>query len=188
MSILACVLAAVAAICIYACVAHVFAARHPWFRGVHLTFAALAVMAAVHAASHIAVYSATDVAAYVAAERYSNLAGALAMALIPWLVHGYFAAGRRWVAAVMSAFYALSGVLYELAAIGTSSRPMPLLERIELPWGETATIHRLRQRESWRSGTKGVRRRPGSQQIMETFAHRIGAELEGPQRIESCAS
>src|SRR5688572_4554382 len=68
MSILACVLAAVAAICVYACVAHVFAARHPWFRGVHLTFAALALMAAVHATSHIAVYYAKDVAAYVVAE------------------------------------------------------------------------------------------------------------------------
>jgi PAS domain S-box-containing protein len=143
MSILACVLAAVAAICVYACVAHVFAARHPWFRGVHLTFAALALMAAVHATSHIAVYYARDVAAYVVAERYSNLSGALAMALVPWLVQGYFAAGSRWVAIVMSAFYTLSGVIYEVAAIGSRSRPAPLLERIELPWGELATIHRL---------------------------------------------
>lgn len=143
MSILACVLAAVAAICVYACIAHVFAARHPWFRSVHLTFAALALMAAVHATAHIAVYSAPDVAAYVAAERYSNLAGAFAMALVPWLVQGYFAAGSRWVAVVMSAFYALSGVIYEVAAVGSSSRPAPLLERIALPWGEMATIHRL---------------------------------------------
>ena len=143
MSILACVLAAVAAICVNACVAHVFAARHPWFRAVHLTFAALALMAAVHATSHIAVYSADSVARYVAAERYANLSGAFAMALVPWLVQGYFAAGSRWVAIVMSAFYALSGILYELAAIGSSSRPAPLLEKIVLPWGETATIHRL---------------------------------------------
>ena len=143
MSILACVLAAVAAICVYACVAHLFAARHPWFRGVHLTFAALALMAAVHATAHIAVYDADDVAEYVAAERYANLAGALAMALIPWLVQGYFAAGSRWVAIVMSAFYALSGVIYEVAAISSPTRPAPLLERIELPWGEMATIHRL---------------------------------------------
>jgi PAS domain S-box-containing protein len=143
MSILACVLAAVAAICVYACIAHVFAARHPWFRGVHLTFAALALMAAVHATAHIAVYNAADVAEYVAAERVANLSGALAMALIPWLVQGYFAAGSRWVAVVMSAFYALSGVIYEVAAIGSTSRPAPLLERIALPWGELATIHRL---------------------------------------------
>jgi signal transduction histidine kinase len=143
MSILACVLAAVAAICVYACVAHVFAARHPWFRGVHLIFAALALMAAVHATAHIAVYFAGDVADYVLAERYANLSGAFAMALVPWLVQGYFAAGNRWVAIVMSAFYALSGVIYELAAIGSASRPEPLLERITLPWGEVATIHRL---------------------------------------------
>src|SRR6187401_2254606 len=113
MSILACVLAAYASICVNACVAHVFAARHPWFRAVHLTFAALALMAAVHARSHIAVYSADSVARYVAAERYANLSGAFAMALVPWLVQGYFAAGSRWVAIVMSAFYALSGILYE---------------------------------------------------------------------------
>lgn len=143
MSILACVLAAVAAICVYACIAHVFAARHPWFRAVHLIFAALALMAAVHATAHIAVYNAADVAEYVKAERYSNLAGALAMALVPWLVQGYFAAGSRWVAIVMSAFYALSGVLYEVAAIGSRSRPAPVLHSIELPWGEAATIHRL---------------------------------------------
>jgi signal transduction histidine kinase/PAS domain-containing protein len=143
MSILACVLAAVAAICVYACIAHVFAARHPWFRAVHLTFAALALMAAVHATSHIAVYTADGVAQYVAAERYANLSGALAMALVPWLVRGYFAAGSRWIAILMSAFYALSGILYELTAIGSRSRPAPLLEKIVLPWGETATIHRL---------------------------------------------
>ncbi|HEY7642632.1 MAG TPA: ATP-binding protein [Steroidobacteraceae bacterium] len=143
MSILACVLAAVAAICVYACIAHVFAARHPWFRSVHLIFAALALMAAVHAAAHIGVYSAKDVGAYVAAERYSNLAGAFAMALVPWLVQGYFAAGSRWIAIVMSAFYALSGVIYEVAAVGSPSRPTPVLERIALPWGEMATIHRL---------------------------------------------
>ena len=143
MSILACVLAAVAAICVYACIAHAFAARHPWFRAVHLTFAALALLAAVHATAHIAVYNAHDVAAYVVAERYANLSGALAMALVPWLVQGYFAAGSRWVAIVMSAFYALSGVIYEVAAIGSPSRPAPLLETIALPWGETATIHRL---------------------------------------------
>jgi PAS domain S-box-containing protein len=143
MSILACVLAAVAAICVYACIAHVFAARHPWFRAVHLTFAALALMAAVHATAHIAVYNAHDVAAYVVAERYANLSGALAMALVPWLVQGYFAAGSRWVAIIMSAFYALSGVIYEVAAIGSPSRPAPLLESIALPWGEMATIHRL---------------------------------------------
>jgi PAS domain S-box-containing protein len=65
------------------------------------------------------------------------------MALVPWLVQGYFAAGSRWVAVVMSAFYALSGVIYEVAAVGSSSRPAPLLERIALPWGEMATIHRL---------------------------------------------
>jgi signal transduction histidine kinase/PAS domain-containing protein len=143
MSVLACVLAAVAAICVYACVAHVFAARHPWFRAVHLTFAALALMAAVHATAHIAVYGASNAAEYVAAERYANISGALAMALIPWLVQGYFAAGSRWVAIAMSAFYTLSGVIYEVAAIGSRSRPAPLLERITLPWGETATIHRL---------------------------------------------
>jgi PAS domain S-box-containing protein len=143
MSILACVLAAVAAICVYACIAHLFAARHPWFRAVHLTFAALASMAAVHATAHIAVYSAAGIAQYVAAERVANLSGALAMALVPWLVQGYFAAGSRWVAIVMSAFYALSGVLYEIAAIGSASRPAPLLDRIALPWGELATIHRL---------------------------------------------
>jgi signal transduction histidine kinase/PAS domain-containing protein len=143
MSILACVLAAVAAICVYACVAHLFAARHPWFRAVHLTFAALALMAAAHATAHIAVYNAGAAAEYVAAERYANISGALAMALIPWLVQGYFAAGSRWVAIVMSAFYTLSGVIYEVAAIGSRSRPAPLLERITLPWGEVATIHRL---------------------------------------------
>src|SRR5512138_1326940 len=143
MSILACVLAAVAAICVYACIAHVFAARHPWFRAVHLTFAALALITAVHATSHIAVYNAAGVAQYVAAERYSNLSGSLAMPLVPWLVQGYFAAGSRWVAIVMSAFYALSGIVYELAAIGSDSRPAPLLAQITLPWGETATIHRL---------------------------------------------
>ena len=81
--------------------------------------------------------------AYVIAERYSNLAGAFAMALVPWLVRGYFAAGSRWVAIVISAFYALSGALYEIAAIGSASRPAPALERITLPWGEMATIHRL---------------------------------------------
>lgn len=143
MSILACVLAAVAAICVYACIAHVFAARHPWFRSVHLIFAALALMAAVHATAHITVYFAKDVAAYVAAERYANLSGAFAMALVPWLVQGYFAAGRRWVAVVMSAFYALTGVIYEIAAVGSPSRPPPQLHQITLPWGETATIHRL---------------------------------------------
>jgi len=83
------------------------------------------------------------VAQYVAAERYANISGALGMALIPWLVQGYFAAGSRWVAVVMSAFYAMSGVIYEVAAIGSRSRPAPLLERITLPWGELATIHRL---------------------------------------------
>jgi PAS domain S-box-containing protein len=143
MSILACVLAAVAAISVYACIAHVFAARHPWFRGVHLIFAALALMAAVHAAAHIAVYSAKNVAAYVAAERYANLAGAFAMALVPWLVQGYFATGRRWIAVVMSVFYALTGVIYEIARIGSPSRPQPVLEQIVLPWGEMATIHHL---------------------------------------------
>jgi PAS domain-containing protein len=143
MSILACVLAAVAAISVYACIAHVFAARHPWFRGVHLIFAALALMVAVHAAAHIAVYSAKNVAAYVAAERYANLAGAFAMALVPWLVQGYFATGRRWIAVVMSVFYALTGVIYEIARIGSPSRPQPVLEQIVLPWGEMATIHRL---------------------------------------------
>ena len=39
-------------------------ARHPWFRSVHLIFAAKAAMAAAHATAHIAVYSAADIAAY----------------------------------------------------------------------------------------------------------------------------
>jgi signal transduction histidine kinase len=73
-SVLACILSGVAAICIYACVAHVVAARNQWYRSVHLIFAALASRAAVHAIAHIGMYSARDAYAY-AALRVSNVAG-----------------------------------------------------------------------------------------------------------------
>lgn len=55
-SVLACILSGVAAICIYACVVHVVAARNEWYRTVHLIFAALASMAAVHAIAHSTFY------------------------------------------------------------------------------------------------------------------------------------
>jgi PAS domain S-box-containing protein len=141
-SILACVLSAVAAICIYAGIAHLLAARHPWFRTVHLTFAAVAALAAVHALAHIAVYASQDVGAYLAASRYSNLSGAITMAILPWLVRGYFGGGPRIVPSLLSAFFLLSGGLIEFAPLGSSIRPMPILEQIVLPWAERATIHR----------------------------------------------
>ena len=142
-SILACVLSAVAAICIYACIAHLLAARHPWFRTVHLTFAAVAALAAVHALAHIAVYASQDVGAYLAASSYSNLSGAIAMAILPWLVRGYFGGGPRIVPSLLSVLFLLSAGLNEFAALGSSIRPMPILEQIVLPWAGRATIHRV---------------------------------------------
>jgi len=142
-NVLACLLSAVAAICIYACVAHLIAARNPWFRRVHLIFAAIAAMAAVHALAHIVVYASHDVSAYLAASHYRNIPGAIVMALLPWLIQGYFGGGSRVVPALLSAFFLLSVGLNEFAPIGSAIRPTPILEQISLPWGETATIHRL---------------------------------------------
>jgi PAS domain S-box-containing protein len=142
-NVLACLLSAVAAICIYASVAHLLAARNPWFRRVHLIFAAIAAMAAVHALAHIAVYASHDVSAYLAASHYRNIPGAIVMALLPWLIQGYFGGGSRVVPALLSAFFLLSVGLNEFAPIGSAIRPTPILEQIALPWGETATIHRL---------------------------------------------
>jgi PAS domain S-box-containing protein len=142
-SILACVLSAIAAICVYACVAHLLAARHPWFRKVHLTFAAVAALAAVHALSHIAVYASNDVIAYLAASTYSNASGALVMAILPWLVLGYFGSESRLMPSLLSALFVLSVCLNEFSAVGSAIRPLPVLEQIVLPWGELATIHRV---------------------------------------------
>jgi NADH:ubiquinone oxidoreductase subunit 6 (subunit J) len=52
-SVLACILSGVAAICLYACAAHVVASRNQWYRSVHLIFAGLALAAAGHAIAHI---------------------------------------------------------------------------------------------------------------------------------------
>jgi PAS domain S-box-containing protein len=142
-NVLACLLSAVAAICIYACVAHLLAARNPWFRRVHLTFAAIAVMIAVHALAHIVVYGSHDVTTYLAASHYRNIPGGIAMALLPWLIQGYFGSRSRIAPALLSTFFLLSVGLNEFAPIGSAMRPMPILEQIALPWGETATIHRL---------------------------------------------
>ena len=142
-SILACILSAVAAICLYAVVAHVLAARHRWFRTVHLTFAALAFMAAAHAVAHIAVYSAQDVQSYVRASSYSNVSGALVMAILPWLIQGYFDVGSKVAPSLMSAFYVLSGAINEFARLGSAMKPVPMLQQIVLPWGELATIHHV---------------------------------------------
>lgn len=141
-SILACVLSAVAAICLYASAAHVFAARHPWFRGVHLIFAVIAATAAVHAIAHMAMFNAADETSYLRALRYSNLSGVVVMALLPWLIQGYFGGGGRLAPSLLTAFYVLSGALDELAR-HFSSNPSIQIERIVLPWGESIAIHRL---------------------------------------------
>jgi hypothetical protein len=142
-NVLACLLSAVAAICTYACVAHVLAARNPWFRRVHLIFAAIAGMTAVHALAHIAVYGSNDVTGYLAASHYRNIPAGVAMALLPWLIQGYFGGRSRVAPALLSTFFLLSVGLNELAPLGSALRPTPILEQISLPWGETATIHRL---------------------------------------------
>ena len=141
-SVLACILSGVAAFCVYACVAHIVAARNQWFRSLHLIFAALALMVAVHALAHIGMYSSTEVARYVAASYFSNLSGAFAMGLVPWIVHGYFAAGSRVAPAIMSVFYVLSALTYLFAAFGSAPQPV-WLDQVTLPWGELATINRL---------------------------------------------
>ncbi len=65
------------------------------------------------------------------------------MALLPWLIQGYFGGRSRVAPALLSTFFLLSVGLNELAPLGSALRPTPILEQISLPWGETATIHRL---------------------------------------------
>jgi PAS domain S-box-containing protein len=89
------------------------------------------------------VYASHDVADYLAASHYRNISGGIAVALLPWLIQGYFRSRSRIVPALLSTLFLLSVGLNEFAPIGSAIRPAPILEQIALPWGETATIHRL---------------------------------------------
>ncbi|MBB6093881.1 PAS domain S-box-containing protein [Povalibacter uvarum] len=143
MSILACIVAGLASACAYAGVAHLVAGLRQSFRAVHLVFALLAILVAGHALSHIGVYSAQDVESYLAASNWSNLLGAASMAVLPWFAYVYAAARKRWIPTVLSAFYILVIVAYELTPIGSQMRAPPQLVTLILPWGEEATIHVL---------------------------------------------
>lgn len=100
-------------------------------------------MVAVHALAHIAVYAAVDPREYGRASSIANLSGAFAMAILPWLIHGYFRTRSKLVPSVMTAFYVSIGCVYEIIPIGPFARSSLDLDRIALPWGELATIHRL---------------------------------------------
>jgi hypothetical protein len=70
-----------------------------------------------------AVYTAGDAHAYVVASRFSNLSGAIAMALVPWLVQGYFAAGSRIATAIISAMYLLAAAVDEYVSFAPTNPP-----------------------------------------------------------------
>ena len=144
MSVLACILSALAAACVYAGAAHVAAGVRRPFRAAHLTFAALALLVALHAIFHIGLYAAQNATEYLAATRAANLAGTFALALIPWLVHFYAAERTRWRPAFISGLYVLCVSLYELIP-GPLARSPLQLRQVALPWGEYATVHQLAQ-------------------------------------------
>jgi PAS domain S-box-containing protein len=143
MTVLASILSAVAAVCVYAGLLHVIAGWRNSFSLFHIVFAAMAFFVAAHTLAHIGLYSAHDLESYLAASRWSNLTGTVAIALVPWFAYVYASGARRWVPAVLSGMYVLCVVIYEILPRGLFEREVPRLVQIALPWGGSATVHRL---------------------------------------------
>jgi PAS domain S-box-containing protein len=142
-TVLACILSAVAAMCVYAGLLHIIAGWRHSFSLFHIVFAAMAFFVAAHALSHIGVYSAQDLESYLLASRWSNITGTLAIALVPWFAFVFASGGRRWVPAALSVGYLLCVIFHEIVPRGVFEREVPRLAQVALPWGGSATVHHL---------------------------------------------
>jgi PAS domain S-box-containing protein len=127
--------------CWLAALSHFLAGLRRSFSPPHLIFALFAVSTGAQSLSFIWLHHAAEVSQYVEAARWGVAAGALSGAALAWFARSYTRIEERAIPIVLSAIYFICTFVNFYLPYGFYFDHPPTLTRLQMPWGEFATIH-----------------------------------------------